>query len=200
MSRSRLLKVSLLVAVAAAFAAIAVRERGGSVHTGPPPAGGYNTSKVTYKNNRWEHFPKIDVNVGEYVVTPDTKPIHFEMALSAKNTEVLTFHGTVRGQPQITKTHVLNITCTKPWKYGVGTSGVGGGRFQTQGEIAAYSITGPVPRTPGQYRVLVTAVRCLRDDGTVQPEDEPESTVIAEGELEVRADDEKAKPTPDPRF
>jgi hypothetical protein len=155
---------------------------------------------VTYKNNRWEHFPKIDVNVGEYVAKPDAKPIHFEKVLSAKNTEVLTFRGTIRGQPQITRTHAILINSTQQTKLGIATGGIGTGRCQAQGDVAAYSITGPSPVTPGRYHFSVSAVRCLRDDGTVQPEDEPESMVIAEGELEVRAEDEKAKPTPDPRF
>ena len=171
---------------------------GGAVDTGPAPAGGYNTTKVKYEEDPLAHVSKTDIEVGEFDLTEDVKPSRLEKVLSARNTEVLKFRGQIRGRPKIVGTHFVYVECTREYDIGTVTTSSGAGRFQFQDDLAIFEISIRSPQESGRHRVTISMRRALRDDGTMLPEDEPNLTVIAEGEIEVRADDQKPVPTPDP--
>lgn len=152
--------------------------------------------KVKYEDPL-AHVPKTDIEVGEYVVTEEAKPIRFEKLLTAQNTEVFTFRGQIRGQSQIVRTHHVVVECTRSIAQGTLMTSSGVGYCQLQGDLAVFGINVPSPQEPGRHRVAVKIYRVLRDDGTALPENEPDSTVIAEGEIEVRADDQKLTPVPE---
>lgn len=172
---------------------------GGAVDTGPAPVGGYNTTKVKYEENPLAHVPKTDVEVGEFVVTKDADPIRLEKVITARNTEVFTFRGQIRGQPLIARPHHIVVECNRDSEYGSMSTAAGAGVFQLQGDLAVYGVTVRGPRKPGRHRLTIKIYRVARDDGTIWLVDEPETTVIAEGEIEVQADDQKLVPTPDPQ-
>lgn len=170
---------------------------GGAVDTGPAPAGGYNTTKVMYEEDPLAHVPKTDIEVGEFVVTEGTDPLRLEKVLAARDTEVFTFCGQIRGQPKIARTHHVVVECTRQAEFGTLMTGGGVGNCQLQGDLAVFKVNVQSPRLLGRHRVTIKIYRALRDDGTSQPESEPDSTVIAEGEIEVRADNQKLTPMPD---
>ncbi len=168
---------------------------GGAVDTGPTPAGGYNKSKVKYEEPL-AHVPKTDIEIGEFVVKEGADPIRLGKVITARNTEVFTFHGQIRGQPKIDRTHHVVVESTCQTEVGALTTSSGIGRCQLQGDLAVFEINVQGPSKPGRHRLTVKIIRLLRDDGTVLPENEPDSMVIAEGEIDVRDDDQKLTPMP----
>ncbi len=172
---------------------------GGAVDTGPAPEGGYSTTKVKYEDPL-AHVPKTDIEVGEYAVTEEADPLRLEKVISARNTEVFTFRGQIRGQPKIVRTHQVLVECTRESASGTVMTGGGGGTCQLEGDLAVFAIHVRSPQESGRHRVAIKAYRGLRDDGTMLSQKELDlmaPLVIAEGEIDVRADDQKPTPVTD---
>lgn len=140
---------------------------------------------------------KTEVEIGELLGVETTTPFRLEKVLTAVNTEVFKFRGRIAGQPTVARTHHILVECTVPSEHGPVMTAAGVGHFEREGDLVLFEIPMRGPQNPGRHRLAIKIYRAFRDDGTVQPENELDSTVIAEGEIEVRVDDQKLTPVPD---
>ena len=174
---------------------------GSTVDTGPAPVGGYNTTKVTYGKDPFEHVPKTKIEVGELVVTEGANPLRLEKVISARNTEVFTFRGQVQGHPEFVRNRMVNVRCTRETPFGTQVTSGRSGRFEQQGDLAVFAITLPGPQEAGRHRLTIEIQQVFHDDGSFASQKEVDAmlpVVLVEGEIDVRAEVEKPVPIPDP--